>query len=110
MYIHIKYIYIYIQHKLINVINRAIGVCCPDEVTEKAGASIINLPQTGSDIDEAPVWSNDNDPERNVEPIIEKPEERGTVKIKCFINFQTLHIYLKYLYQDVVWQQNRFQK
>lgn len=57
--------------------HRAIGVCCPDEVSEKAGASIVNLPQSGSDADEAPVWSSDNDPERNADQIIEKPEERG---------------------------------
>lgn len=55
------------------MITSSIGVCCPDEISDKANA--IGLPSDG-DFD-AIVWGNDNDIEASKEAIVSRPEERG---------------------------------
>lgn len=53
----------------------SIGVCCPDEISDKASA--VNLPENG-DFD-AIVWGGDNNMEASEpEAIISRPEERGS--------------------------------
>lgn len=73
--------------------DRAIGVCCPDEIIEKAGPSIVSLPQRADADESKPIWdsvSNEND-NQNADPLIGRPEERG--KFFIFYIQYTLTIY-----------------
>lgn len=58
-------------------IKSAIGVCCPDDVSEK----ILNMPQSGADEEPNPVWAggdeNEIDDATGTEAIITRPEDRG---------------------------------
>lgn len=53
----------------------SIGVCCPDEISDKANA--VSLPEDG-DFD-AIVWGDGENDVSKPEAIISRPEERGSI-------------------------------
>lgn len=59
---------------LISIIFSSIGVCCPEEISDKA--NVINLPANGEE--DPIIWGlgEDNNIEGS-EAIISRPEERG---------------------------------
>lgn len=78
-------------------------------ISEKAGPSVIALPQQGDD-DPPPVWgfAGSKESEQNAEPITGKPEERGLSRLHK--KFRISNNIFVIIFQGAVWRQSHFQK